>query len=153
MTERGAEICGATLHGGVAAGTLLVLQAPLSLWGGSDPKTGRIVDQRHPQHGAKIAGRVLVMHAGRGSSSSSSVLAEQIRLGVSPAAFLLSEVDVIIALGAIVAAELYDKHIPVVMLTRDEVDSLRSDQHAEVTASPDGAATIRLLAHPANSTP
>ena len=53
------------------------------------------------------------MPSGRGSSSSSSVLAECIRAGTAPAALLLYEPDPILAVGAIVAGELYGRTIPV----------------------------------------
>ncbi|HEX6989595.1 MAG TPA: DUF126 domain-containing protein, partial [Bacillota bacterium] len=56
----------------------------------------------------------LLMPGGRGSSSSSTVLAEAIRLGTGPAAILLTERDAIIALGALVAGELYGRVCPVV---------------------------------------
>jgi predicted aconitase with swiveling domain len=96
-----------------------VLDAPLSLWGGLDSATGRIIDQRHPQRGVVVTGRVLVMPGGRGSSSSSSVLAEAIRAGTAPTAILLREPDLIIALGAHVAAELYGHSVPVVVISAD----------------------------------
>jgi uncharacterized protein len=100
---------------GVAAGPALVLDAPLSLWGGIDPVSGRIVDVHHPQRGSVVTGTVLVMPSGRGSSSSSTVLAESIRLGTAPVAFVLREPDAIVALGAIVARELYGIEVPVVL--------------------------------------
>lgn len=100
---------------GEAVGEALVLSEPLSFWGGIDPVTGEIVDVHHPQHGVNVAGRVLVMPGGRGSSSSSSVLAEAIRLGTAPAAIVLLEPDPIVALGAIVARELYGVAVPVVV--------------------------------------
>ncbi len=65
------------------------LHEPLSFWGGIDPTEGRIIDPHHPQLGESITGRVLVIPAGRGSSSSSSVLAESLRLGTGPAAIVL----------------------------------------------------------------
>jgi predicted aconitase with swiveling domain len=104
-----------TLVAGEASGPALVLDEPLSFWGGVDPATGDIVDVHHPQHGANVAGRVLVMPSGRGSSSSSSVLAEAIRAGTAPVAIVLLEPDPILALGAIVARELYGRTIPVVV--------------------------------------
>ncbi|MGH4002221.1 MAG: aconitase X swivel domain-containing protein, partial [Pseudonocardiaceae bacterium] len=64
MTASGAEFSGVTLHSGTAVGTLLVLEAPLSFWGGSELASGRIVDERHPQLGQSMAGRVLAMHSG-----------------------------------------------------------------------------------------
>ena len=108
---------GRTLVAGTAEGRALVLDEPLSFWGGVDPETGDITDVRHPQHGASVTGRILVMPSGRGSSSSSSVLAESIRAGTAPAAIVLGEADPILALAAIVARELYGRVTPVVVAT------------------------------------
>lgn len=109
-----------TLVAGEATGEVLVLDEPLSFWGGIDPATGEIIDVHHPQRGASVTGTILVMPGGRGSSSSSSVLAEAIRAGTAPAAIVLLEPDPIVALGAIVARELYARAVPVV--TCDRVD-------------------------------
>ena len=87
-------------------GTALVLDEPLSLWGGVDPSTGLIIDARHPQRGESVTGRVLVMQSGRGSSSSASILAEAIRAGTAPAGILLGEPDLILAIGSAVGEEL-----------------------------------------------
>ena len=104
------------LVAGRASGPTLVLDEPLSFWGGVDPASGLIIDRAHPQAGMTITGRILVMQAGRGSSSSSSVLAECIRAGTGPAGIVLGETDPILALGALVAAELYpDRICPVVV--------------------------------------
>lgn len=100
---------------GVASGEVLVLDEPLSFWGGLDPVTGLLIDVHHPQAGASLTGRVLVMPSGRGSSSSSYVFAEAIRAGTAPAAVVLAEPDPILALGSIVASELYDIDVPVVV--------------------------------------
>lgn len=116
---------GRVLADGEAEARALVLGAPLSLWGGMDPATGTLVDPRHPQHGAGLSGRVLVMPAVRGSSSASSVLAEAARVGVAPAAILLGEVDLILAVGAAVAEELYGARIPVVVLAQDDLAAIR----------------------------
>ena len=40
---------GATLVPGAAAGAPLLLDEPLSFWGGLDPAVGTIIDRRHPQ--------------------------------------------------------------------------------------------------------
>jgi len=117
---------------GTAEGMLLVLDQPLSFWGGLDPETGDVVDVRHPQLGANVVGRILVMPSGRGSSSSSSVLAEAIRAGTAPAAIVLGQADPILALGAIVARELYGKVTPVVVATDP---SLRTGGVAKITAT------------------
>jgi uncharacterized protein len=110
------ELQGRALVAGEAAGPALVLEAPLSLWGGMDPHSGRLSDHHHPQLGATLTGRILVMPSGRGSSSSSSVLAEAIRLGTAPLAVLLDEADAILVLGALVAEYLYGRTCPIVVL-------------------------------------
>jgi predicted aconitase with swiveling domain len=115
-SDRGSELRGRVLVAGEAAGPALVLEAPLSLWGGMDPRSGRLSDHHHPQLGATVTGRVLVMPSGRGSSSSSSVLAEAIRLGTAPLAILLAEPDEILVLGALVAEYLYGRTCPIVVL-------------------------------------
>ena len=106
---------------GSASGDALVLDEPLSFWGGLDPVTGEIVEVNHPQRGQRVTGRILVMPSGRGSSSSATVLAEAIRLGTGPAGIVLGEPDQIIAIGALVAAELYGTRIPVVVAVGDEL--------------------------------
>jgi predicted aconitase with swiveling domain len=121
---------------GEASGSALVLAEPLSLWGGLDPATGEITDPHHPQRGALVAGRVLVMPAARGSSSSSSVLAEAVRAGVAPAAILLGEPDLILAIGAAVAAELYGVVVPVLALPPEELARIPDGQRVEI--GPDG---------------
>lgn len=92
--------------GAPGAGPALVLSAPISFWGGVDPKSGRIVDVRHPQHGRAIAGRVLFLPGTIGSSSASAVLLELVRNGRAPAALVLHEPDAILLLGLIVAREM-----------------------------------------------
>jgi predicted aconitase with swiveling domain len=109
------------LTAGVAEGAALLLDEPLSFWGGVDPGSGEIIDARHPQRGAKVSGRVLVMASVRGSSSSSSVLAETVRAGCAPAAILLGEADLILAVGAAVAEELYGIRVPIVQLLPREL--------------------------------
>ena len=118
MTRSGRrrELQGRALVSGEAAGPALVLEAPLSLWGGMDPHTGRLSDHHHPQLGATLTGQILVMPSGRGSSSSSSVLAESIRLGTAPLAILLADPDEILVLGALVAEYLYQRTCPIVLL-------------------------------------
>ncbi len=100
---------------GRAEGPSFVLTEPLSLWGGVDPATGKIIDGHHPQAGDSIAGTVLVIPHGRGSSGGSGVLAECLRVGVGPVAVVMRELDVILLTGSLVARELYpDSPCPVV---------------------------------------
>lgn len=126
---------------GVATGEVLVLDEPLSFWGGLDPETGVLIDAHHPQVGSSLAGRVLVMPSGRGSSSSSYVLAEAIRAGTAPVAVVLGAADAIVALGAIVAAELYGIAVPVVVsadpaLATGSTVTVRAEAGGRVDISP-----------------
>lgn len=101
---------------GEGQGRVVVLDRPLSFWGGFDPATGEVIDRRHPQLGVRLSGAVVAMPGGRGSSSATSVITEAIRIGTAPAAFVLARPDPIIALGAMVAEELYSIVCPVVVV-------------------------------------
>ena len=128
-----------TLVPGRAAGPVLALVQPLSLWGGVDPESGLIVEPRHPDHGRCVAGHILAMPASRGSSSSSSVLAELLRGGVGPLGIVLGEPDEILVVGAVVARELYGVDCPVLLLGRD--DYARIAGWAWMAIDPDGTVT------------
>lgn len=88
---------------------------PLSFWAGVDAQTGIVIDKTHPQYGVCLKDRIVQMSHARGSSSSSSVLAECIRLGTAPKAILLGQPDPIVLIGALVALELYEQTIAVVV--------------------------------------
>jgi predicted aconitase with swiveling domain len=103
MTEIACEIL---VEGPAASGPALVLTAPISFWGGVDPRSGRIADVRHPQHGTNIAGTVLFLPGTIGSSSASAVLLELVHAGLAPAALVLHEPDAILLLGLLVAREM-----------------------------------------------
>jgi predicted aconitase with swiveling domain len=66
---------------GEAEGRLLILESDISFWGGIDPNTGDVIDNRHPQFGESVAGRILAMNRSIGSSSGSSILLELCREG------------------------------------------------------------------------
>lgn len=127
-----------------SAGVALVLDEPLSFWGGLDAGSGTIIDARHPQHGKVISGRVLVMPSGRGSSSSSSVLAEAIRGGTGPTALVLAEPDEIVVLGALVVSILDGTVCPVAVLAPDDYGRLRSGD--SVALDTGGAIEVRPAA-------
>jgi len=129
------EIAGRCLVAGEARGETVVLDAPLSLWGGFDPVSGRIIDVHHPQHGVRIAGRILVMPGGRGSSSSASILLEAARLGSHPLALVLGETDPVLVMGALVAEDLYGVALPVVRIGSERVAGIPGGAPAAVVAT------------------
>jgi uncharacterized protein len=110
----------------------LVLDAPLSFWGGYDPQSGRIMDRSHPQRGEPASGRILVMSTGRGSSSSSSVLAEALRLGTAPAGIVLAVPDAILLVGVLVARELYGGEHPLVVASKAFHEDVRTGDRVEI---------------------
>jgi len=114
-------ITGTRITSGSAEAAVLKLDEPVSFWGGVGPE-GTIIDVHHPQHGATVTGRMLVMRTGRGSSSGTYVLAELIRLGLAPAGIILTEPDGIIATGALVAAELYDTEVPIAVISPSDYE-------------------------------
>ena len=102
----GPEIArGHALAVGHGSGTAFVTD-PVSFWGGISADDGAIIDVHHRDRGRSVAGTVLVMPGGRGSSSASAVLAETLRVGTGPAAVLLASPDIILAAGSVVAREL-----------------------------------------------
>jgi uncharacterized protein len=92
--------------GASVTGRILALTHPISFWGGVDPASGRIIDARHPQNGAVVAGRVLLLPGTIGSSSASAVMLELVHAGLAPAAIVLHEPDAILLLGCVVAREM-----------------------------------------------
>ena len=111
---------------GAVRGPLLLLQHPISFWGGVDPVSGTISDPRHPNHGASIRGVVLAIPSAVGSSSSSAIMLELIREGTAPAAIVLGKADAILPLGVVVAAELGYAPIPILELPSDQLKGLAS---------------------------
>lgn len=123
------------LVAGEATGPLVVSPAPLSFWGGYDAATGEVIDRRHPLSGRRLAGCVLVLPWTRGSSTTTAVLLESVRLGTAPAAILLPGTDTFIALASVVAMELYGRSFPVLILGSEAAETVpKMDGHV-VTVS------------------
>jgi predicted aconitase with swiveling domain len=118
---------------------MLMLDAPLSFWGGFDSEAGTVIEAGHPQHGASLAGVVLLMERAKGSSSSSSVLAEAIRNGTGPVAIVMRERDLIVGLGCIVASELYGIAVPIVVVDAAGWATLAASEHGSTLRVEAGA--------------
>lgn len=119
---------------GEAEGDVLCLSEPLSLWGGLNPDTGEIIDRHHSASGENVTGRVLLMPSGRGSSSASSILLETVRQKTAPAGIILAEMDGILALGAVVAREIYEVDLPVVVVNVDNYQALQSSVFVQIAS-------------------
>jgi predicted aconitase with swiveling domain len=132
----------ALVRGG-ASGPIVAVP-PLSFWGGYDPASGKVIDRTHPAFGKSLSGCVVTMPSGRGSSSSSSVLAEAIRLGTAPAAIILSDPDPILAVGAMVAETLYRRSCPILLVSAADQAAIADYASAEIAPSAGALARIHL---------
>lgn len=101
---------------GTGAGKILTTDEGLSFWGGVDPLSGIVIDTHHPLCGQSIAERVLVMPTTRGSCSGSGVMLDLALNGIAPAAFVFREAEDVVTLGAMIAAQMFDRHVPIVRL-------------------------------------
>ncbi|WP_375589431.1 aconitase family protein [Hoeflea alexandrii] len=113
-------------------GDVLTCREGLSFWGGVDPDTGRIIDTHHPDHGAMLAGRIVLMPTSRGSCSGSGVLLQLARNGKAPAALVFREAEDILTLGAIISARLFDRPIAVLRLPAETYEALSRAAEVEI---------------------
>jgi predicted aconitase with swiveling domain len=117
---------------GQAVGSAVVTQQPISFWGGINPKTGDVIDRRHELCGRNITGKIFVFPIGKGSSTASAILLEGIRNGSAPAAIINKKVDPILSLGAIVAEEMYNRTIPVIVLDDTDFFVIHDGDHLKI---------------------
>jgi len=115
-----------------AKGEVLACEEGLSFWGGVDPDTGVIIDAHHPDHGASLAGRIVLMPTSRGSCSGSGVLLQLARNGQAPAALVFREEENILTLGAMVAGRLFNAPVAILRLPQPEYDALSRATHASI---------------------
>ena len=62
------EFKGRRIYKGKVEGFALVTTVDISFYGGVDPETGEVVEKDHPLEGKSVAGKVLVMPSGKGST-------------------------------------------------------------------------------------
>jgi predicted aconitase with swiveling domain len=124
---------------GHAHALALVLSEPVSFWGGIDVETGVVVERSHPDLGKSVSGRILVMQSGRGSSSSSSVLAEMIHRRTGPVGIVLARPDPILTVASIVAQTLYGLLCPIVVCT---IDGIATGDEVRISRTEAGQAQV-----------
>ncbi len=111
---------------------VLSLTEGLSFWGGTDPLTGTIIDVYHPQHGACLAGKVVVMPTSRGSCSGSGGLLELALNGKAPAALIFRAPEDIVTVGAMIATHMFDCPVAVVRLSTQEHAAVANASTAKI---------------------
>ena len=97
------EIRGRCVVPGVAEAQALVSTERISGWGGVDPRTGSIIETRHPLRGQSFAGKVLVFPGAKGSSGWSAQFHVARAMGTAPAAWLFNRMCTKVALGTVVS--------------------------------------------------
>ena len=122
-----------SILGGQASGPVIATQEPLSFWGGVDPATGCIIDVHHPLHGRCITGGILMMPSTRGSCTGSGVLLDLALTGRAPAALVFSEPEDVVTLGALIAAGMFGKPLPVLRLSPEAWAQLAQAESATIT--------------------
>jgi hypothetical protein len=134
LTHPGNSVQGKVLVAGSASGLALLLDEPLSFWGGFDPLNGEIIDVHHPQFGRHTTDSVLFIPESRGSAGTPGAIAEALRNGSGPVAFVLGKRDVNISVGVMVANRLYHLDVPVIEISQSLIrqvsngDKIRIDQ-------------------------
>ncbi len=134
-------LIGKPVVAGSAEGIAIVSNQPISFWGGVSPRTGEIIDRHHERLGAIITGKVFVFPQGKGSSTASATLLESIKAGTGPAAIINLKVDPILALGAILADEVYQKAIPIIVVSQEDFDAIQEGDYLSI--KPDGTISAR----------
>jgi predicted aconitase with swiveling domain len=124
-----------TLVAGYAQGEALVLDEPLSFWGGFNPLRGEIIDIHHPQYRQNVTGKIIFIPKSRGSAGTPGGIAETLRNGSGPAALVLGNTDLNIVIGAMVANRLYQLQIPVLEISIAQMQTFRSGWNIRIDDS------------------
>lgn len=120
---------------GTASGPVIASREALSFWGGVDPATGAVIDVHHPLHGLCLTGGILLMPSSRGSCTGSGVLLDLVLTGRAPAALIFSEAEDVLTLGALIAAEMFGKPLPVIRVAPEIMEHLAKADTLAITAT------------------
>ncbi|CAI7642972.1 unnamed protein product [Penicillium bialowiezense] len=117
---------------GFTEGEILASNTALSFWGGVDPRVGIVIDSHHPLIGCSMKGKVLAIPGGRGSCSGSAVILELFLSESNPCALVFKREELILALGVIVAQEMFQKTIPVLQVSHKTFDTVLGLQKVQI---------------------
>ena len=121
MDVKGYHYDDGNLHGqpyssGTVSATLLAANLELSFWGGVAPDTGEVIDRFHPLSGQHLKSKILAIPGGRGSCGGSAVILELILNGLGPKALIFQRPEDIITFGVMVAEEMFERTLPIILL-------------------------------------
>ncbi|KAL6912882.1 hypothetical protein FSHL1_010565 [Fusarium sambucinum] len=109
---------------GRASAKLLASNLELSFWGGVDPQTSEVIDRHHPLSGKHLQNTILAIPGGRGSCTGSGVMLELLLNGKAPEAIIFERREDILTLGVMIAEEVFQQSIPVLVLNREDFRQL-----------------------------
>jgi predicted aconitase/predicted aconitase with swiveling domain len=128
-----ADLSARSILSGMASGPIIAAGEALSFWGGVDPASGKVIDVHHPLHGVTITGGILMMPSSRGSCTGSGVLLDLALTGRAPGALIFSEAEDVLTLGALIAAEMFGKSVPVLRVSHDAYAALCRATQARIS--------------------
>lgn len=137
---------------GAAEGVVIATTEALSFWGGVDPATGKVIDVHHPLHGVCLTGGVLFMPSSRGSCTGSGVLLDLILTGRAPSALVFCEAEDVLTLGALIAAEMFGKPLPVLRLDAENFARFSQASHVRIDEKTIEADDVSLAIAPPATT-
>ena len=132
MKAASEPIQGRVLVPGWASGPVMKLDEALSFWGGFDPNNGEIIDIHHPQHQQRVGQSILCISQSRGSAGTPAAIAETLRNGSGPAAFILANADINISVGVMVANQLYELKVPVIEISLSQMAQVDNGSNVQV---------------------
>ena len=126
---------GRTISPGKAEGEAIVSSESIGFYGGIDIKTGVVIEKGHPLEGKKITGKILVFPFGKGSTVGSYILYALKKNGKAPAALILNQCELIVAVGAIISEIPTVDQIDITMFKTNDFVTLDGDQIKIETAN------------------
>lgn len=96
-------LTGRVIYNGNITGKVLFSESPIGFFGHIDPETGLIQEPNHPLFGKSIANKILVFPYAKGSTVGSYILYALKKNNKAPIAMILSDCELIVAVGAIIS--------------------------------------------------
>lgn len=124
---------GKMLIGGQVSAPVLRLEEAISFWGGVDCQSGQIIDKNHPQCGANIAGKILILPGTRGSTASPGALLEALVAGVGPRGFVLTAADNVCLVAASMCSLLGQVSPPLLDMTGLDLSAFHTGCWAQLS--------------------
>lgn len=94
--------------------------------------TGIIIDKHHPLVGKSVTGKILAIPSGRGSCTGSAVMLELLLNGTNPKALVFGREELILAIGVLVAQEMFQKSIPILQVPMTSFDRILQLNHVAI---------------------